>query len=84
MRASDSSARALAACVQSQCLSVGLERGAHDPGGGVVDEDVERAELGHLGEHALGADVAAHEPRLGAQRLAAPRPSPRRRVSLRM
>ena len=49
-------------------LVLGLEGWADDARRGVVDEDVERAELAHLLEHPLGGDVAAHEHRLGAER----------------
>ncbi len=50
-------------------LVLGLERGADDPGGGVVHEHVDRAELRDLGRDLLGGDVAAQEDDLGSERL---------------
>ena len=76
-RVSDSNARALACERPVPVLVLGLERGSDDAGRRVVDEGVERAELGDLARDPLGRDVAANEHRLGASR-AARRRSPRR------
>ena len=47
-------------------LVLGLEGGADDPGGCVVDERTERAQVGDLVGHAFGRHVPPHEHRLGA------------------
>ena len=65
-RARESSARAFAASVQSQCLSSVSSARTDDAGGGVVDDDAYGPRGRELVDHPLRRDVAAHEHRLGA------------------